>query len=80
MSAHRTGYSVARTITIAYMRDPRVMGIVAGTLYGFINQLGGDMSWAQAYAHAQDIRDGLCEADIVDGQQHVGGPLPGGDA
>lgn len=73
MSAHRTGCSINRTITIAYLRDPRVMGIVAGTLYGFINWLGGDMTETQAYAHAQDIRDGLCEADIVDGQQHVGG-------
>ena len=73
MAEHRDGYSVARTITIAYMRDPRVMGIVAGTLYGFINHLGIDMTEAEAYAHARDIRDGLAEVDIVDGQQYEAG-------
>ena len=73
MSAHRTGCSINRTITIAYMRDPRVMGIVAGTLHGTFNHLGIAMTEVEAYAHARGIRDGLCEADIVDGQLHVGG-------
>lgn len=73
MAAHRTGYSVERVITIAYLRDPRVIGIVAGTLYGTLTRIGIDMTEVEAYARARDIRDGLAEVDIVDGQQHVGG-------
>lgn len=68
MATHRTGYSVERVITIAYLRDPRVMGIVAGTLYGTLTRIGIDMTEAEAYAHTRDIRDWLYEADVVDGE------------
>ena len=34
MPKHDSGFSVVRTITLAYMRDPRVRGIIAGTYYG----------------------------------------------
>lgn len=74
MAEHRSGYSVGRVITIAYLRDPRVMGIVAGTLYGTLTHLGIDMTEMEAYAHTRGIRDGLYEADVVDGEhQCLGG-------
>lgn len=74
MAEHRSGYSVGRVITIAYLRDPRVMGIVAGTLHGTLARIGIDMTEMEAYAHARDIRDGLHEADVVDGERlSVGG-------
>lgn len=74
MATHRTGYSVERTACIALMRDPRITGIVAGTLYGTLTRIGIDMTEAEAFAHTRDIRDWLYEADVVDGERlSVGG-------
>lgn len=74
MATHTTGYSVERTAYIVLMRDPRIMGIVAGTLYGTLTRIGIDMTEAEAYAHTRDIRDGLYEPDVVDGERlSVGG-------
>lgn len=74
MAAHSTGYSVERTGCIALMRDPHVTGIVAGTLYGTLTCIGIDMTEAEAFAHTRDLRDGLYEPDVVDGERlSVGG-------
>ena len=74
MAAHRTGYSVERVITIAYLRDPRVIGIIEATLYGTLTRIGIDMTEVEAYAHARDIRDGMYADDVVDGEhQCLGG-------
>lgn len=69
MAKHRTGYSVARIITLVLMRDPRITGIVAGTLYGTLTCIGIDMTEAEAFAHTRDIRDWLYEPDVVDGER-----------
>lgn len=66
---HRTGFSVNRITTIVLMRDPRVMGVVAGTLYGTLAQLGIDITETEARERARAIRDGLYEADIIDGER-----------
>nr|DAL34363.1 MAG TPA_asm: hypothetical protein [Caudoviricetes sp.] len=70
MSKHDNGFSVERTITIAYMRDPRVMGIVAGSLYGIMSILGVDTTYEESCTSARFIRDGLRDVDIIDGE-HV---------
>ena len=74
MATHTTGYSVERTACIVLMRDPRITGIVAGTLYGTLTRIGIDMTEAEAFARTRDIRDGLYEPDVVDGERlSVGG-------
>lgn len=73
MAAHRTGYSVERTACIALMRDPRVMGIVAGTIHGTLVLVGARVGYEESCERARTIRDDLTlTPDIIDGENQCG--------
>lgn len=73
MATHRAGYSVERTACIALMRDPRVMGIIAGTYHGTLAAIGIDSTYEEACEQARTIRDDLTlTPDIIDGEHQSG--------
>lgn len=73
MANHRTGCSVERTVCITLMRDPRVIGIVAGTHYSTLGLVGVPCTYEQAHAWTLAVRDDMeGAADVVDGER-IGG-------
>lgn len=66
-AARRTGYSVERTICITLMRDPRVRGIIAGTYYGVMHQVGIATTYAESLKFAQDLYSDTAVPDMCDG-------------
>lgn len=67
MPKHDSGFSVIRTITLAYMRDPRVRGIIAGTYYGVMHQVGIATTYAESLKFAQDLYADTAVPDMCDG-------------
>lgn len=68
MAKHCTGYSVARVITLVLMRDPRVRGIIAGTYYGVMHQVGIATTYAESLKFAQDLYADTAVPDMCDGR------------